>query len=165
MRADVDQLTDNLVVIARTFAWRSVRLRVALLRNQGRREDLEKFMLAVAGRASSPELLTTIENDGRVEEFARVEETALQRQIAGTTDPVDKIRLRVSLMRFYEGHQQAPLAAREIDAVYRDNPAILGVVRTAVDYHWRTKNQKRAIDVLEESAGRAGDGLSGAVHY
>jgi cellulose synthase operon protein C len=157
LRADVDQLTDNLSS-SRDPSLAQFRLRAALLRNQGRRADLENFMTAVAGRSSSPELLATIENEGRVEEFAKVEETALQRQIAITTDPVDKIRLRVSLMRFYEGHQQAPLAAREIDAVYRDNPAILGVVRTAVDFHWRTKNQKRAIDVLEESAGRADAG-------
>jgi cellulose synthase operon protein C len=157
LRTDVDQLTDNLSS-SRDPSFAQFRLRAALLRNQGRRADLENFMMAVAGRATSPELLAAIENEGRIEEFARVEETALQRQIATTTDPVDKIRLRVSMMRFYEGHQQARLAAREIDAVYRDNPAILGVVRTAVDFHWRTKNQKRAIDVLEESAGRADAG-------
>ena len=29
------------------------------------------------------------------------------------------------------------------------NPAILGVVRAAVDYHWRNKDTRRAIDIRE----------------
>jgi hypothetical protein len=32
----------------------------------------------------------------------------------------------------------------------------LASVRAAVDYHWRNKNPKRAIDVLEEAAGPRG---------
>jgi tetratricopeptide (TPR) repeat protein len=70
-------------------------------------------------------------------------------------DPVERMRLRLALARFYEGQGAGAAAAQTIDSLYRENPAILGVVRAAVDYHWRNKNRKRAIDVLEEAAGRA----------
>ena len=154
LRAEIEQLTDNLTS-ARDPAMGAYRMRVALLRNQGRRDDLEKFLLAVAARTSSVELLDVIGNDGRVDGLARAEQASIEREIAIATDPVEKTRLRLSLARFYEGHEQATQAAQTIEAVYRDNPAILGVVRAEVDFHWRNKNTKRAVDVLEEAAGRA----------
>jgi tetratricopeptide (TPR) repeat protein len=159
LRGDIEQLTGNLVS-ARDPSMGAFRLRVALLRNQGRRNDLEEFLIALAGRATSPELLAAIENDGREDALARAQETALAREVAITTDPVEKLRLRLSLARFYEGRQQTAQAALLIEAVYRDNPASLGVVRATVDFYWRgmhnrNDNTKRAIDVLEESAGRA----------
>jgi len=157
LRADVEQLTANLVS-ARNPEIGMLHLRVALLRNQNRRDDLEKLLLEVAGRTNVPELLSAIENDGRVDGFSKVQQTAIEREIAVTTDPVDKMRLRLSLARFFEGQGQTAQGAQVVDALYRENPAILGVVRAAVDYHWRNKNAKRAVDVLEESAGRAQPG-------
>lgn len=169
LRGDIEQLTGNLVS-ARDPSMGAFRLRVALLRQQSRRDDLEQFLIALAGRATSPELLAAIENDGREDGLNRAQETALARQVAITTDPVEKLRLRVSLARFYEGQQQTAQAAQVIEAVYRDNPVTLGVVRAAVDFYWRNShdrndhnrddsnrndNAKRAIDILEESAGRA----------
>src|SRR5262249_31373784 len=102
LRAEVEQLTDNLVS-ARDPLMGAYQLRIALRRNQGRRADLEKFMLAVEGRTSSLELLMKIGNDGRVDGFPAVEEAGIQRQIAIVTDPLEKMRLRLSLVRFYEG--------------------------------------------------------------
>ena len=87
------------------------------------------------------------------------QEAALAREVGVTTDPVEKMRLRVSLARFYEGQRVTAQAAQVMDALYRDNPAILGIVRATVDFYWRNKNSKRAIDVLEESAGRAEAGF------
>jgi hypothetical protein len=157
LRADVEQLTENLTS-ARDPLMGAYKVRMALLRNQGRRADVEKFLLAVAGRTSSMELLSAIDDDGRIDGFATEQEAAEQRQIAITTDPVERMRLRLSLARFYESHEKPAQAAQTIDAVYRDFPTILGVVRADVDFHWRNKNTKRAIDVLEESAGRASAG-------
>ncbi len=151
---DIEQLTSSLVS-GREPQMGAYRLRVMLLRNQGRRDDLAATLIANAGRTTSAELLATIENDARVDALPRAQETAIQREIAITTDPVERIRLRLSLARYYEGQQQAAQGAQTTEALYRDNPAILGVVRATVDYEWRTKNTKRAIDVLEESAGRA----------
>jgi len=159
LRGEIEQLTGNLVS-ARDPSMGAFRLRVALLRNQGRRDDLERFLIALAGRVNSVELLGAIENDGRLDALARAQEAALEREVAITTDPVEKMRLRVSLARFYEGQQQTAKAAQVMDGLYRDNPAILGIVRATVDFYWRgtihrNDTTKRAIDVLEESAGRA----------
>jgi len=130
-------------------------LRVALLRNQNRRDDMESFLLNTTSRTTSLEVLGQIENTARVDGLPKAQQAAIEKQIALMTDPVEKLRLRLALARFEEGQGHAAEGAAMIDAVYRENPAILGVVRAAVDYHWRNKETKRAIDVLEEAASHA----------
>ncbi|HME09598.1 MAG TPA: hypothetical protein VKG25_21245, partial [Bryobacteraceae bacterium] len=133
----------------------AVSLRVDVLVAQTRRPDLEAFLVSLADRASAPELLTYVQDTGRIQGFDAVEEHALLRQTALTTDPVEKMQNRLALARFYEGHNNPEAAARAIAAVYRDNPAILGVVRATVDYYWRNKNTQAAIDTLEKAAAGA----------
>ena len=151
LRGDIEQLTANLVS-GRNPEAGAFDLRVALLRNQGRRDDLEKLLLDVAARTSSPDLLTAIESDGRADGFPRAQQASIERQIAQTTDPVEKMRLRLALVRFFEGQGRIAEGAQAMDALYRENPAILGVVRAAVDYHWRNKEPRQAVDVLEAAA-------------
>jgi tetratricopeptide (TPR) repeat protein len=153
LRAQVEQLTDNLVS-ARNPQMGAFQLRVALLKNQNRRDDLEAFLLAVAARANVPALLTAIGEQGRIDGFQKAQQAAIEREIAQETDPVERMRLRLSLARFFEGQGQIAQGGQVIDALYRENPAILGVVRAAVDFHWRNKQSKIAIDVLEQSAAR-----------
>jgi cellulose synthase operon protein C len=150
----IEQLTQNLAS-DRNPRPGMFQLRVALLRNQNRREDLESFLLNVTSRTTSLEVLSRVENTARVDGFPKVEQASIEKQIVMMTDPVEKMRLRLALARFEEGQGQAKQGAAAIDALYRENPAILGVVRAAVDYHWRNKNPARAIDILEEASGRA----------
>ena len=133
----------------------AVSLRVDILVAQNRRPDLEAFLVGVADRVSASELLTYVQGTGRAQGFDAVEEHALLRQTALATDPVEKMQDRLALVRFYEGHNQSDAAARTIAAVYRDNPAVLGVVRAAVDYYWRNKNTQAAIDTLEKASAAA----------
>jgi Tfp pilus assembly protein PilF len=154
LRADIEQLTDNLVS-ARNPREGAFHLRVALLRNQNRRDDLEKLLLAVAGRTDSAALLTAIENDARVDGFSNAQRAAMEREVAIASDPVERLRLRLTLARFEESQGRIAEGAQLMDALYRENPALLGILRATVDYHWRNQNPKRAIDVLEEAAGRA----------
>ena len=58
----------------------------------------------------------------------------------------------MELASFLEGRQDATGAAGTIDAVYRENSRILGVVRAATDYYWRNKNANRAIEILSSAA-------------
>jgi tetratricopeptide (TPR) repeat protein len=150
----IEQLTQNLAS-DRNPQPGMFQLRVALLRNQNRREDLEGFLLNVTARTTSLEVLSEIENTARADGFPKAQQASIEKQIATMTDPVEKMRLRLALARFEEGQGQAKQGAAVIDALYRENPAILGVVRAAVDYHWRNKNSARAIDILEEASGRA----------
>jgi Flp pilus assembly protein TadD len=154
LRTQIEQLTQNLVT-DRNPPSGMFQLRVALLRNQNRRDDLESFLVTASARSTSLEVLAQIENDARVDGFPRAQRASIEKQIALMTDPVEKMRLRLALARFEEGQGQAAQGATVVDALYKENPAILGIVRAAVDYHWRNKDTKRAIDILEEASSRS----------
>ena len=108
-----------------------------------------------AARTTSLEVLGKVEETARVDGLPKAQQAAIEKEIVLMTDPVEKLRLRLALARFEEGQGQALQGAAVIDAVYRENPAILGVVRAAVDYHWRNKNSKRTVDILEEASSRS----------
>ena len=104
---------------------------------------------------ASSETLSWIESLAAAHQFDRLRQLALERQIQVTRDPVDKIRLRLELVQFYEGGHQTDAARRAIDALYADNPAILGVVRAAVDFYWRNRMPAQAIGTLTRAASAA----------
>ncbi len=141
-RADIEQLTENLVS-GKNPREGALSLRVALLRQSGnRRDDLEKFLLAVTARTDSAGLLAALKNDARVDGFPKAQQAAMEREIAISSDPVERLRLRLTLARFEESEGRATDGGVLMDALYRENPALLGIVRAAVDYHWRNKNTK-----------------------
>ena len=154
LKPQIEQLTTSLVS-DRNPQPGMFQLRVALLRNQNRRDDLEKFLLNAASRTTSLEVLTRIENTARVDGLPKAQQASIEKQIALMSDPVEKMRLRLALARVEEGQGRAAQGAAVVDALYRENPAILGVVRAAVDYHWRNKDSRRAVDILEEASSRA----------
>ncbi len=51
-----------------------------------------------------------------------------------------------------------------MEALYRENPKILGVVRSTVDFYWRMKMQPQAIAVLLQAAKDAYPDSRYAVH-
>ncbi len=127
-------------------------LRVAVLSNQNRTAELEQFLLLQVASASSFDLLARVDDIAERQGLDLVRERSLLRQIAIDNDPVDKNRLRILLARYYESHANSA-AAQTVDAVYHDNPRLLGVVRAAVDYHWRNKQGARSVELLAEAAG------------
>ena len=133
----------------------ALRLRADVLEAQERGADLEAFLAGIASQDSSPETLLWIESTAAAHQFDRLRELAIERQIQVTRDPVDKIRLRLALVQFYEGGHQTGAARRAIDALYADNPAILGVVRATVDFYWRNRMPAQAIDTLTRAASAA----------
>jgi hypothetical protein len=157
LKAPIETLTDNLVS-GRNPDLNALRLRVALLKDQNRRDDLGQFLLQASSRADSPDVLAELQETARALGFTQAQRSALERRVAVTNDPVDRMSLRLALARFHEGQGETAPGAQVIDAVYRENPAILGVVRAAVDYNWRNKNPRRSIDVLEEAASRSEPG-------
>jgi len=154
LRPQIEQLTTSLVS-ARNPEPGMFQLRVALMRNQNRRDDIETFLLNTASRTTSLEVLAQIENTARVDGLPKAQQASIEKQITLMTDPVEKMRLRLALARFEEGQGQATQGTAIVEALYRENPAILGIVRAAVDYHWRNKNTQRAVDILEEASGRS----------
>ena len=133
----------------------AVSLRTSLLAAENRRKDLEQFLLALADQAGSLELLAYLEQTAVQDSFETVQEHSIRRQIALLTDPVEKMHERIILVRFYEGRNEIANAKQVVAELYKENPTILGVVRASVDFYWRNKSEKQAIDVLMEAAGAA----------
>ncbi len=133
----------------------AVALRAAVLEGQNRRGDLEKLLLALVDRTASFDLIARVDAIASRQGFDRVRERSLARQIAISADPVEKTSLRLTLMRYYEGRNDLAGARRTIEALHKENPAILGVVRAATDFYWRAKELRRAVETLTAAASKA----------
>ena len=138
----------------------AVYLRVKVLETQNRKQEMEAFLDAIANGATSIEQAEDIENLAQQKSLEGVRQHALERQAALTADPVARLQLRYALIRLYEGRKDFPSAQKNVEALYRENPKILGVVRSTVDFYWRTKNYPQAISVLLQAAKDAYPDLS-----
>jgi Tfp pilus assembly protein PilF len=152
-RALVDRNTAS--AIAGDPSPRAVALRIAVLEGQQRRPELEALLEARVGAEKSSVQLTVLEETARRLGFDQIEARAGERLAAITNDPVDKMRLTLANVRLLESKKDVAGAARVVDALYRDHPAILGVVRGAVDFHVRNHQPGEAIDLLLEASKRA----------
>lgn len=150
-RDAVDAATDRAVVTGK-YDLGAVQLRVEVLEAQGRKQDLSAFLLAALDHSNSVETLESIENMAREKSLELVRQHALERQAAVTADPVRRLELRYSLVSFYEQKKDLAAAQQNVEALYKENPKVLGVVRSTVDFYWRNKLQQRAIDVLAQAA-------------
>jgi len=133
----------------------AVSLRIAVLEKQGRRDDLERFLQALVERTSSLEVMTDVAAQAARLGFEAVRTRSLTRQIDVMRDPIDKLQLRYALVRLYESRGELDAARRTLDAVYADNPRVLGVVRQTADYYWRHDQRREAIAVLTRAAAQA----------
>ena len=130
----------------------AIQLRVEVLEAQGRKQDLPAFLLAALDHSSSVETLESIEQMAREKSLEAVRQHALERQAAVSTDPIRRLELRYALVSFYEQKKDLAAAQQNVEALYKENPKVLGVVRSTVDFYWRNKLQQRAIDVLAQAA-------------
>ncbi|MBX9603763.1 MAG: hypothetical protein K2X35_22340, partial [Bryobacteraceae bacterium] len=156
LRALADRLTDALVSSANPPG-SAMDLRIRFL--QGQRGPLEQFLVAAAGRTTSLDRLAQVLEAARVEGMPRAEQAALERRLSLLQDPVEKLTARFDLARFLEGQGRVAEGAAMVDALYREHPKLLGVVRGAVDYHARNQNSRRAVDLLVSAAGDAASPL------
>ena len=133
----------------------AVELRAAVLERQNRRDDLEKLLMALTDRTTSFDLIARIDAIASRQGFDRVRERSLVRRIAISSDPIEKRSLRLALMRYYEGQNNLREARRIVEALHKENPAILGVVRATTDFYWRAKEPRRAVETLTAAASKA----------
>jgi hypothetical protein len=136
-----------------------IRLRAAVLEHRNRTAELLAFLMDVARRSDSPEVLAWIQQTAASPQLSAAGQLALQRQAEITRDPVDRIRLQLQLARLYESHKDIAAARRTVETVYTDNPAILGVVRATVDFYSRNQLPDQAIATLQHAAASAIAGL------
>jgi len=151
LRGAIDQATEKAASRANPD-WNAVSLRIAVLEALNRRADLESFLTHLAQDTSSLELLAQIEPLADRYGFDNVRILTLERQIALMTDPVEKLQLRLQLARFYESKNQMEQARTLMESLYSENPLLLGVVRSTVDFYWRNKMWDPAMDTLLKAA-------------
>ena len=136
--------------------WNAVSLRVSVLQQQQRIPEIAPLLLRKIADTRSPDLLHKIQ-EAAGNDLAEVRQRAIEREIALTQDPVEQARLRIALVRFLESRNEPAAATLAMEALYRERPQILGVVRATVDYYTRSRQPREAIGVLVASAGRAND--------
>ncbi len=125
--------------------------RIAVLQAQNRRDDIEKLLDGIVTRATSFDLLDDIQAIAQQQKLEKVREHALEKEATLTSDPVERLRLRFDLVRLYESNKETDAAQHNLDAIYKERPNVLGVIRTVVDFYWRNKMQPQALDVVERS--------------
>jgi hypothetical protein len=150
-RDAVDAATDKAVTTGK-YDLAAIQLRVEVLEAQQRKQDLPGLLIAALDHTGSVETLESIENMAREKSLEAVRQHALERQAAVSTDPIRRLELRYALVNFYEQKKDLAAAQQNVEALYKENPRTMGVVRSTVDFYWRNKLQQRAIDVLTQAA-------------
>jgi len=138
----------------------AVYLRVKVLEAQSRQAEMESFLDSLASGTVSIEQAEEIESLAEQKSLETVRQHALEKQAALTTDPVARLQSRYALIRLYESRKDFQAAQKNVEALYRENPTILGVVRSSVDFYWRMKMQPQAVSVLLQAAKDAYPALS-----
>ncbi len=147
----VDQNTAKIAALP-SPSMPAVNLRVKVLETQNRKPEMESFLDALAKGTTSIEQAEEIENLAQQKSLEGVRQHAIEKQAALTTDPVTRLQIRYALIRLYEGRKDFVSAQKNVEALYRENPKILGVVRSTVDFYWRMKMQPQAISVLLQAS-------------
>jgi predicted Zn-dependent protease len=147
----VDQESERLASASK-YSISGVNLRVRVLETENRKPELAAFLDAAIAGAATIEQAAELESLAQQKSLENVRQHALEKQAALATDPVTRLQLRYALVRLYEGRKDFASAQRNIEALYRDNPRILGVVRATVDFYWRVKLYPQAIAVLQQAA-------------
>lgn len=130
----------------------AIRLRVNVLEAENRKAEIRAFLLGEVARANSIEFAEGIEALAQQESLEDVRQHALEQQAKLTTDPVRRLELRYALVQFFESKKDFASAQANVEALYRENPKLLGVVRATVDFYWQRKMRRQAIDVLLQAA-------------
>jgi predicted Zn-dependent protease len=130
----------------------TILLRVRVLEVQNRKPELANFLDGVASGASTIEQAAEIENLAQQKSLEAVRQHALERQAALASDPVTRLQLCYTLAQLYESRKDFSAAQRNVETLYRENPKILGVVRSTADFYWRMKLHPQAIAVLQKAA-------------
>jgi len=151
LRDQVDQQTAKLVTLPNP-PMPVVYLRVRVLEAQNRKSEVETLLDSVANSTTSIEQAEEVEVLAQQKLLEAVRQHALEKQAALTTDPVNRLQLRYRLVQLYESRNDFTSAQSVVEALYRENPKILGVVRSTVDFYWRIKNYPQAITVLLQAS-------------
>lgn len=127
-------------------------LHVSVLEAQELRDELAGFLENAAERTTSLTVLDEVDRIASSRALSPARETALRRRLELLQDPVERMRLRLSLVGLLESRKDFDAAEQESARLYADAPLILGVVRARTDFLWRRDRKPDAIATLLEAA-------------
>lgn len=159
LRDLVDQSTANIAVLPNP-SMSAVNLRVKVLEAQNRKSEMESFLDSIANATTSIDQAEEVETLAQQKSLEAVRRHAIEKQASLTSDPVTRLQLRYALIRLDEERKDFVSAQKNIEILYRENPKILGVVRSTADFYWRMKMQPQAIFVLLQASKDAYPALS-----
>ncbi len=159
MRDAVSQQTAALAA-APDATFTAVALHASVLEAQNRKPELAAFLESRLAAAATLEQASGIEDLAAAQSLDAVREHSIAKQAALSTDPVARLQLRYELVGLYEKRKDHAAAQTNVEALYKENPKILGVVRSTVDFYWRAKMYPQAIEVLSQAAKDAEPSLS-----
>ncbi len=155
----VDQATAK-IVSGQVPSMSAVHLRIKVLEAESRTPEIVSLLDSLVSSTTSIEQAEEIETFAQQKSLEGVRQHAIEKQAALTTDPVTRLQLRYTLIRLYEGRKDFAAAQKNVEVLYHDNPKVLGVVRSTVDFYWRVKMQQQAIAVLLQASKDAYPALS-----
>lgn len=162
--AYVDAVTAKAVAES-GFAFPAIQLRADVLRAQFRTPEIATFLDSLVQRVDSAETLEQMDKLALQRALNLVHCHILEREAALNSDPVRKMQLQYELASFYESQKDLPAAQQNMESLYQQNPRILGVIRTTVDFYWRNKEPRKAIAVLQKAAADAYPELRNKFNY
>ncbi len=149
-RGGVDAATAGLLTTTAPSSG-EINLRAGVLDAQHRKGDMAQELMQAIAKTESFDVLDAVTEAARSRALPEVQQQALSRQIALTSDPVHKLELRYQLVDLLQQRNPAAAAA-EVEAIYHEHGKILGVVRATADYDWGHEHKPEAVTVLLDSA-------------
>ena len=149
-RATVDAQTQGLLKSG-TPTQAAIELRIAVLDATHRSGEVATELREAISKADSFAVLNMLADTAQTRGLGEVQEAAVNRQIALSSDPIRKIELQYQLVDLMSS-RDAAAATQQVDAIYHEHPKVLGVVRATVDYDWDHLRRQQAVSVLLEAA-------------
>jgi predicted Zn-dependent protease len=154
----VDQATSAAVSATPSVA--ALDLRAQVLTAQHHSNDLAPLLDAAISHTTTASDLEAYAAFAQQHQLTHAYQTALQRETSLSNDPVQQIQLQYQLAQSYEDQNDIAAAQRVIESVYANNPKLVGVIRSTVDFYWNHKQPQRAVATLSAAAHAANASLA-----
>ena len=136
----VDQTTA--AAVAQNANQNALQLRANVLASLHRSAELAATVETAVQHATTAEEAAALASFSSQHQLTQVYQSAMLREIALTPDAVEKMELQYELARSYEDAGNTAAAQKIVEAVYKQGPLIVGVVRSTVDFYWTSPSSR-----------------------
>jgi len=130
----------------------AIDLRADILGKQMQTREITALVDHAVDRASTFDEAEQLASFAQQRNLTASYRRALRREADLVSDPVQRIEIQYSLVQSLDAMGDVDSAGQVIDAVYRDNSKIVGVVRTTTDFYWGHKQPGKATATLTQAS-------------